>query len=39
MDMVDYECLNLSMLKNIFPLDTKTQDYHLKYPIVLLQTS
>ena len=24
-----------SMLNNIFPLDTKTQNYHLKYPNVL----
>ena len=28
--------LAISMLKNIFPLDTKMQDYHLKYPNVLL---
>ena len=28
--------LAISMLKNIFPLNTKTQDYHLKYPNVLL---
>ena len=24
-----------NMLKNIFPLHTKTQNYHLKYPNVL----
>ena len=26
----------ISTLKNILPLDTKTQDNHLKYPNVLL---
>ena len=31
--------LAISMLKNIFPLHTKTQDYHLTYPNVLLQIS
>ena len=28
--------LGISMLKNIFPLPTKMQDYHLEYPNVLL---
>ena len=27
------------MLNNIFPLQTKTQNYHLKYPNVLCQMS
>ena len=28
--------IGISMLKNIFPLHPKTQNYHLKYPNVLL---
>jgi hypothetical protein len=28
--------LAITMLNNIFPLHTKMQDYHLKYPNVLL---
>ena len=31
--------LAISMLIIIFPLHTKMQDYHLKYPIVLLYMS
>ena len=27
--------LGISILNNIFPLDTKMQNYHLKYPNVL----
>ena len=36
---VDQKCtqmtLAISMFNNIFPLHTKTQNYHLKYPNVL----
>ena len=31
--------LAISMLNNIFPLHTNTQNYHLKYPNVLHQMS
>ena len=31
--------LAIIMLKNVFLLQTKTQDYHLKYPNALLQMS